>query len=105
MLEFTFAIAFSIPESEGLFYFAPVDEKYNSGLIESTTSPTDEVLIDPLKESFEISVQCLYDFKGNRISRGCPIVERPIKCKKGLLVLTTVGSEFEMCCCNYSSIL
>lgn len=46
--------------------------------------------------------QCLYDFKGNRVNEGCTS-EKPPACDKGVLVITTAGDDFEMCCCNYSN--
>ena len=48
--------------------------------------------------------QCLYDFKSHRINAGCPS-KKPPKCDKGTLVITSVGKDYEMCCCNYSNIL
>ena len=51
------------------------------------------------------NLQCLYDFQGNRVNKGCLISDRPVKCEKGTLVQTTVGVEYEMCCCNFAVIL
>ena len=51
------------------------------------------------------NLQCLYDFQGNRVNKGCPISERPVKCGKGTLVQTIVGVEYEMCCCNFAVVL
>lgn len=48
--------------------------------------------------------QCLYDYKGNRVNKGCGS-EKPPKCEKGKLVQTSVGEDYEMCCCNYSNFL
>lgn len=50
------------------------------------------------------SIQCLYDFTGNRVNKGCPIPDRPPICPLGSLVQTIVGADaVEMCCCNYSN--
>jgi hypothetical protein len=53
-------------------------------------------------ESTKFASQCLYDFKGMRVSKKCD-VEKPPKCEKGTLVATSVGDDYEMCCCNYSN--
>lgn len=91
------------PQSEQLLLrFSPVTHEYNLALLESTTLPNEEeVIIEPMKEFQDGPVQCLYDYKGNRVSRGCLSSQTPPKCEKGLLVLTMVGIELEMCCCNY----
>lgn len=91
------------PQSEELrLRFSPVTFEYNLPFLESTTLPNEEeVIIEPMKEFQDDPVQCLYDYKGNRVSRGCLSSQTPLKCEKGLLVLTMVGTEFEMCCCNY----
>lgn len=47
--------------------------------------------------------QCLYDFTGHRVNRGCPLKKQP-KCEKGTLVLTSVGEAYEMCCCNHNQL-
>lgn len=44
---------------------------------------------------------CIYDFKSNRLNKGLGGVTQP-RCERGTLVLTSVGSDHEMCCCNYS---
>jgi|SRR5690349_18678997 len=48
--------------------------------------------------------QCLYDHKGKRVNKDCD-TEKPPKCEKGHVVSTSVGDEYEMCCCNYSNFL
>lgn len=48
--------------------------------------------------------QCMYDYKGNRVNKGCSS-EKPPKCDKGTVVSTAVGEDFEMCCCNYTNYL
>lgn len=48
--------------------------------------------------------QCLYDHNGNRVNSGC-VAEQPPKCDKGSLVSTSVGEDYEMCCCNFSNYL
>lgn len=50
------------------------------------------------------NIQCLYDFQGNRVNKECVIADRPLKCERGTLVQTIVGSEYEMCCCNFAII-
>lgn len=68
---------------------------------DSTNNPSQE------SEAFAISPfspQCMYDFNGHRLNTDCP-TEKPPKCEKGALVLTAVGQNYEMCCCNYSNIL
>lgn len=47
--------------------------------------------------------QCLYDFNGHRVNNGCS--SKPPRCEKGTLVFTSVGDDYEMCCCNYSNIV
>lgn len=48
--------------------------------------------------------QCLYDHNRNRVNKGC-VAEQPPKCQKGFLVSTSVGDDYEMCCCNFSNYL
>jgi hypothetical protein len=62
-------------------------------LPEETTKP-------PLPE---FSERCIYDFKGNRITNRCN-AQTPPKCEGGNaveLVQTLVGTEYELCCCNF----
>lgn len=56
------------------------------------------------KSSSSFCPQCLYDHKKYRINTGCPS-RKPPKCDKGTLVLTSVGDDYEMCCCNYSNFM
>lgn len=46
--------------------------------------------------------QCMYDFSGHRINQKCPC-EQPPKCERGHIVKTSVGEDFEMCCCNFTN--
>lgn len=64
-----------------------------------------EVIAAPAAlEVSKFASQCLYDFKGKRVNKSCDS-EKPPKCEKGHLVSTSVGEDYEMCCCNYSNFL
>lgn len=72
------------------------------------TMPADTV-VEPVTEASnstataaptEFASQCKYNFKGERLNKGCNAA-KPIKCEgSGILVQTTVGEDYEMCCCN-----
>jgi hypothetical protein len=49
----------------------------------------------------QFAPQCQYNFKGSRLNDNCKS-ELPPKCEKeaAVLVKTTVGDDYEMCCCN-----
>jgi hypothetical protein len=55
-------------------------------------------------ESPKFAPQCLYDAKGVRVNKKCEVEkgDKP-KCDKGSLVATSVGDDYEMCCCNFSN--
>lgn len=73
-----------------------------------TFAPVSATTIDPFNSSVEPLVesptapQCLYDYTGFRVSQGCP-AQLPPQCDKGVLVQTSVGEEYELCCCNFSN--
>lgn len=92
------------PQSETGFQFSPVSPNIPPIVSETSTSSNESMILEPVKEPQDEFVQCLYDFKGNRINKGCVITERPPTCDKGLLVQTIIGDDFEMCCCNFSNI-
>lgn len=52
--------------------------------------------------STKYAPQCMYDFTGKRINQRCPC-EQPPKCERGSIVKTSVGEDFEMCCCNFTN--
>jgi hypothetical protein len=45
--------------------------------------------------------QCIYDYRGHRLNRGCNF-EEPLICMKGDLIMQRRADEIEVCCCNYS---
>lgn len=48
----------------------------------------------------EFASQCFYNFKHERLNKECKAAKPP-KCDgAGILVQTTVGEDYEMCCCN-----
>lgn len=67
-----------------------------------TFAPTVNSISNP--DPLAMAVQCLYDFKKNRVNRDCKSAKPP-KCEKGDLVQTSVGEDYEMCCCNFSKFL
>lgn len=84
------------PQTEVLL-FAPL--AWNQHLQNVTTTPTASNLSKPSSMSCPI---CVYDFKSNRLNKGFSAFVQP-SCAKGTLVVTSVGSNYEMCCCNFSS--
>jgi hypothetical protein len=58
-----------------------------------------------IEERENRDILCLYDFQGNRVNKECKINERPPRCEKGTLVQTVVGSDYEMCCRNFSVLM
>lgn len=46
--------------------------------------------------------QCVYDFEGHRLNKGCR-VEAPPTCLKGPMVSTMKGDIYELCCCDFSN--
>lgn len=96
------------PQNDSLFRFASVTTSMNQiEFAEPSTERNDVVITESMKETHlmketeEGSAQCLYDFQGNRMTKGCAIKERPPMCSRGSLVQTLVGTNYEMCCCNY----
>lgn len=92
------------PQNMSLFRFAAVTPINQIEFVDQTTEMNEVVIIEPMKEMEEQFAQCLYDFQGNRINKGCALKERPPMCSRGVLVQTLVGNEHEMCCCNYSNL-
>jgi predicted Zn-ribbon and HTH transcriptional regulator len=92
----------------------PQESEYEdtSDAAEDTATTTDGLTFVPILNQTSSTTfvmppfcpQCLYDFKGNRVNKGCPS-EKPPKCDKGTLVKTSVGDDFEMCCCNFSNFM
>lgn len=102
-----FAIVVRTFPQDNYFRFALVTPNTSVNeieFVEPTTEMSEEAMVEPTNERQEESPQCLYDFNGNRINKGCPINERPPMCAKGFLVQTLVGSDYELCCCNYSNV-
>lgn len=91
------------------------DEDYSADNADIVTHPLTfspiinqaPVAVDAAPAPLEVAKhasQCLYDFKGKRVNKDCAS-EKPPKCEKGHLVSTSVGEDYEMCCCNYSNFL
>lgn len=91
------------PQGEAVLQFSPVSPN-NPEEVNETSSFANESVIEPGQLAENGFVRCLYDFKGNRVNKGCVIPERPPTCEKGSLVQTIAGEELEMCCCNFSNI-
>lgn len=89
------------PQNDSFFRFASVTSMNQIEFAEPSTERDEVVTTESIKETKEGSAQCLYDFQGNRMTKGCAIQERPPMCSRGSLVQTLVGTDFEMCCCNY----
>lgn len=115
MLKFIVKVAFfcvifksralsATPQNMSLFRFAAVTSLNQIEFVDQTTEMNEVVITEPAKEMEDEFTQCLYDFQGIRVNKGCAIKERPPMCARGLLVQTLVGSEYEMCCCNYSNL-
>lgn len=100
------AIAIAKPQDEPKFRFSavtPATTMHQIAFVQSTTDVIDEeVVIESTRQSSDSFAQCLYDFQGNRVNRGCVIAERPLQCSRGTLVQMLVGTEYEMCCCNFA---
>jgi hypothetical protein len=97
----------AMPQNSGSFRFSavvPDISGHQIEFIETTSEITEAVIIEPSKQTVDGFSQCVYDFQGNRLNKGCPMMDRPPMCQKGFLVQTLVGNDFEMCCCNFSNI-
>lgn len=73
----------------------PQDEDYEED--ESNGSQ-----IFPASTAPKYAPQCTYDYKGRRINKECPC-DQPPKCERGYIVKTSVGEDYEMCCCNFTN--
>lgn len=107
----------SVGASPEMLVFAPIDEQL--AVFESPIDPSFSLqLSNQFGASNEENVnvqfipsdtgevlsehcpQCLYDFQGNRLNMGITS-EQPPTCERGVLVATSIGDSFEMCCCNF----
>lgn len=109
--------AFSVAHPQD-FTFAPLNPQtdFPANLVDTTTEEefngdfefpstiAEEENATPESPSFydNSAPQCLYDFKGNRVNKGCGLTTPT--CSNGTLVQTMAGSNLELCCCNYSNI-
>jgi hypothetical protein len=95
------------PQNNSFFRFSSVNQMELPEMASIVTvtqqSMNLEVVGEPPQEAAKV-VQCLYDFQGNRVNKGCVTAERPPRCESGSLVQTLVGNEHEMCCCNFANV-
>jgi hypothetical protein len=87
-------------QNENLFHFSQVQEKMVFFGTKSPQNDEGETVEESTSVTNDIS-QCIYDFKGFRLNKGCTLSSQPPVCEKGVLVQTTINDEYEMCCCNY----
>lgn len=108
---------YAVGATAEMLVFAPVDDQL--AVFESPLDPSFSVqLSSQFGASYDENVniqfipsdsgdalsphcpQCMYDYRGNRLNMGITS-EHPPSCEQGVLVATSIGDDYEMCCCNF----